>query len=453
MEKLQILDSIVPEYAEKFTKGQYGLEEMPLLDALCEQFQKLPLPDMQKVYIIACQHLLQPQVVMFRWFIALGIPAGNIWVLPKIYSANQLIAEELINTGCFVATEALKFSTQQSFDDFHLLQCNAMVQKALAEIPAGSKVIVLDDGGGLLVSFAKKYDSKTPFKIYGVEQTASGKNIVLNNVLPYLVTSVASSIEKIEIETGYIIRHSVKRVFEYFDAEKVTKDAKILVLGKGPIGRTLIDSLTEHGFYCVGYDVKEKKPKPALLDFDVIIGATGKMSVSVGDLLELKQGCHLISVSSSDREFPSVHIRTHSISGSNIHDTFVSSINGIRLANGGFPITFKAERFECYPLEIDVTMMKLAQGVLNHITCKTDTDDSIQEIKIQKLNPWTRKNLYAWSVVIAGLALTQLVFHIQIVVPSSTKAYILSAALSLWGALPGILYLRHYHKLAKLAPE
>jgi len=453
MDKLKILNSIVPGYAENFAKGQYGFEEMPLLNALCSNFQKLPLPDLQKTLVIACQHLLQPQVEMFQWLIKLGLPAGNIWILPKVYSANQLIAQELISMGCFVVMDALKFRTDQDFDTFHKFQCDEITKKAFQEIPSESKVIILDDGGMLLSSFAKQYDPKSPFKIYGVEQTASGKNIVLNNSLPFIVTSVASSVEKIEIETGYIIRHAVKRVFEYFDNEKISKDAKVLVLGKGPIGNTLINSLIGHGFSCIGYDVKEKHNKPVLAEFDVIIGATGKTSVSIEDLPKLKYGCHLISVSSSDREFPSVFLRTHSIMGSHVHDTFISSVNNIHLVNGGFPITFKAERIECYPLEMDVTMMKLTEGVLNHIMCKTDFEDSIQDIKLQKLTPWVGRNALFWIIIIFVVGLLQLVLGIQLVIPNSTEAHVVGILFLIWGCGPSFFYFKYWCSLIKLLPE
>lgn len=450
MEKLKILDLIVPGYTEKFVKGQYGLEEMPLLNALCTRFQNQPLPDLQRTYVVACQHLLQPQIEMFRCFTKLGLPASHVWVLPKVYSANQSVADEIIHMGCFLETNAFAFPLGQNFDVFHALQCEKMVDKSLREIPAGSKVLILDDGGMLISSFAKNRATQTHFELYGVEQTASGKNILVGSKLPFLVTSVASSVEKIEIETDYIIRHAVKRVFEYFTEENIEKNVKILVLGKGPIGKTLVASLLAHGFLCTGYDISDKGRKPTLSEFDVVIGATGKMSVSVKDLKNLKQGCHLISVSSSDREFPSAYLRTHAIAGSAVHDTFVSS-TGIRLANGGFPITFKAEQIECYPLEMDVTMMKLTEGILNHIVCETRFDESIQEIKFQKLSPWMTVNGYAFIVMIGILWVIQTVF--TIIIPGQLWAHTLLASMLIWGAIPSFCFLKHYYNLSKLLPK
>ncbi len=453
MEKLKILNSIVPEYAEKFMKGQYGLEEMPLLHARYAYFQTQSLPDLQRTYVIACQHLLQPQVEMFRSFIKLGLPSSHIWVLPKVYSANLTIADEIVQLGCFLETDALNFSPEQGFDEFHRNQCEALVQKTLTKIPDGSKVIVLDDGGMLLTMFARSFKSiqAKRIELYGVEQTASGKNILLGNKLPFLVTSVASSVEKIQIETGYIIRHSVSRVLDYFTQEGIGNHAKILVLGKGPIGKTLIDSLRDHGFSCDGYDVLEKTTRPDLSEFDVIIGATGKQSVSINDLNALKNSCHLISISSSDREFPSVYLRTHSVKGKKVHDTFISSIKDIHLANGGFPITFKAERIECYPLEIDVTMMKLFEGVAEHVTCTTEFNSSIQCLKFEKLTPLASANLYGLSAIVSGIYVLNVIF--SCIIPGSAMAWFVGSLLLVWCLGPSSYFLGLYYNFTKLLPR
>jgi hypothetical protein len=139
--------------------------------------------------------------------------------------------------------------------------------------------------------------------------------------------------------------------------------------------------------------------------------------------------------------------------GSYVHDTFISSVNNIHLVNGGFPITFKAEQIECYPLEMDVTMMKLAEGVLNHIICKTDFIDSIQEIKLLRVNPWIKVSVYAWLAVIISTHMIQLIFQVQLVAPNSKEAHIVGIILFSWGAIPSLFYLKHYYKLLCLLPR
>lgn len=452
MEKLKILNSIVPGYSERFTKGQYGFEEMPLLDALCARFGEQTLPDLQNTYIVACQHLLEPQLKMFRWFIRLGIPSAHIYILPKVYSANPSILKELSELGCTINTKALEFSPEQSFDDFQNQQCDEVVLTTVGTIPTGSKLIVLDDGGMLLASFAKQIDSltKKQINVYGVEQTASGKNMLLSKQLPFIITSVASSVEKIEIETGYIIRHAVSRVFDYFNEHAISSNAKILILGMGPVGKTLIESLRRHGFICSGYDIAEGVRRPNLAAFDVVIGATGKQSLSIDDLSRLKSNSHLVSVSSSDREFPSVHIRTHSISGSQVHDTFVYKEKGIHLANGGFPITFKAERIECYPVEMDVTMMKLAEGVLKHACATPEFDDTIQQLFLNKKAWMAYVSLYALMLMATSIGILNFTYHLY--VPGSLKSCMFAFLILFPSTVLSVYYLRLFYKFTKLLP-
>lgn len=412
MEKLHILDKIVPDYTNKFLRGEFKLEEMPLLAALGKKVQEvITSHTTDQVYIIACQHLLEPQVTMFRLFIELGIDPTHISILPKIYSVNKTIASELIELGCHVFESALLFHSSQRFDEFHQTQCETVVDYALTTIPKIAKVIILDDGGGLIRAFAQHKNIAKYFQggIYAVEQTASGKNILLGIDLPFIVTNVAGSIEKIQIETSYIIRHTAKRILEYFVLHAINSSVKILVLGKGPIGKTMVEALITAGYYCESYDILDTKPRPLLTDYDVIVGATGANSIALEDLKNLKPGCHLISISSSDREFPSQYLRSHAISGKGVHDTYVCEMNNIHLANGGFPISFKGERIECYPLEIDVTMMKLAEGVLSHAIGKTNISVSLNSIHVDLIHhKLVVPTVTAWSVILIGLCILKL---------------------------------------------
>lgn len=453
MEKLRILDNIVPDYTNKFLRGEFGLGEMPLLAALGNKVREvITSHNTDQIYIIACQHLLESQVTMFRLFTELGIDPTHIAVLPKIYSANKDIASELKKLGCHVFESALLFQPSQSFDEFHRMQCDMAVDYALTVIPKTAKVIILDDGGVLIRAFAQRKDIVKHFHggMYAVEQTASGKNILMGIDLPFIVTNVAGSIEKIQIETGYIIRHTAKRILEYFSLHGIASSMKILVLGKGPIGKTMVEALVAAGYYCESYDILDTKPRPCLANYDVIIGATGANSVTFEDLKNLKHGCHLISISSSDREFPSQYLRTHAISGKEVHDTYVCELNNIRLANGGFPISFKGERIECYPLEIDVTMMKLAEGVLSHITEKTDMIVSLNVLRAEALF----RNI-AKPVVVTGCAIMMVVGALKttfcgfwLIPPTWYQCIIMMICLVI--AMPYVNLIRQYRKIERM---
>jgi len=448
MEHIKLLDQIIPGYAEKFLLGQIGQEEMPLLAAVEKKYlSEINKSAINNIYILACQHMLEPQLRMFNLFIKAGINASHIMILPKVYSSNEKIINELIKIGCNVRLQALAFDVNESFDNFHRQQCRDLIKQAVNYIPSTSKLIILDDGGMLLDEFAKcKAHQYFMSGVFGVEQTNSGKNILLNKNLPLLITSVASSIEKIEIETRYIIRHSLSRIEEYFASENISKEVGILILGRGPIGKALIDALLRSGYRCDSYDKIDGKFKINLSDYDVIIGATGSNSLKINQLSLLKQGCHLISVSSSDREFSADHIRRNSISGRAVHDTFVYKNNDIKIVNGGFPITFKGCRFECFPREIDVTIMKLCEAVFHHVLETTKIDSSVNHL-------YGEKKLYNFGPLISSYftllmitCLLKLIFYGFVDQPPAWIMF-LAAFILAYGCIPSIWFIKYTKKL------
>lgn len=439
MEKTEILNWIIPDYSEKLKAGLFDLGEMPLLNTLGQSIISKG-NDYQNVCIVACQHLLEPQLAMFRWFIKLGIKADNILILPKAYSANKEIIVDLKKLGCFVFEDALNFDGRESFDSFHEKQCSLIRELASKKLNHSGRLVVIDDGGALLKEFSKE---KSFSNIYGVEQTSSGKNKLLTKELPFAVNSVASSIEKLSIETDYIIRHSLFRVKSYFSQHGLDKSKKVLVIGKGPIGATMISALLDGGYNCFGYDILDGK-RISFSDFDVIIGATGYQSISYDDLVKLKRGCHLISISSSDREFPSIEIRSNSASGSGIHDDFIHRDTGIYLANGGFPITFKGLRFECYPLEMDVTMMKLMEAVFSN-----NFEASVNSLYADKSLKKHQPIIYWSSLSLALILLFKVTFWGLF---DNTIPLIKIIAFLLLGiaCLPAIWQLSYYHRIDRI---
>ncbi len=413
MEKLQILERILPGYTERYLKAEYGLDEMPLLDAITNNYEaKLQTVDMSGIYLIACQHMLEPQLRMFKKLIALGFPAQHIFILPKIYSVDEdeYIIEQLEQLGCNIFREALNFPLNQSFDSFHEAQCKNVLRFVLERLLHAEKLLLLDDGGMLIKTlFANRLFVKLfKDKVFATEQTASGKNAHLKRQQPFLIDSVASSFEKLQIETDYIIRLCSLRIGEHFKAYKITTKAKVLIKGLGPIGATLFSNLLGQGYDCVGYDKKRGKPTHALDEFDVIIAATGDSIVTTKNLSKLKRGCHLISVSSSDREFPAAYLRRTATTGSRVHDVFWNAEYDLYLVNGGFPITFYGNRTECYPLEMDVTMMKLLESIMNHILGQRNVETSVNYLYADKMLYGGAKWAYIWFIVVGSLCCIKL---------------------------------------------
>ncbi len=69
----------------------------------------------------------------------------------------------------------------------------------------------------------------------------------------------------------------------------------------------------------------------------------------------------MISMSSSDREFELWKMRDLFSHDAGIHDDV--TFGNITIANNGFPITFRGQRIESLPKEMDRTMGLLLAGV------------------------------------------------------------------------------------------
>lgn len=357
MKNLEILEKNFPYYKEKLEQGYYLDSDMPLLEILGKREI-----DLSRVTILACLHMLEPQLRLIKVLTEKGILPTNIFVMGKVYSCNENIIKDIESLGCYFFSESNDFKPHISFDKSQALNIERFldrIQYSRADLQ-GTDLVVLDDGGLLIRSVVKNNFCLNAFKkIMCVEQTSSGKNILLNQqfTLPVLVSNVAGSKEKIGIETDYIVDKCCQRIVEVL--EKKVIQPHILVIGLGPIGSGIYQKLSLR-FRCDGYDVKFHSKRPNLASYNVIIGATGQESVSIEDLLRINQ-CILISVSSSDREFPAEYIRRRSLVGGGVHDDYI--FNGIELVNGGFPVTFYGNRNECPPLHIDVTMMKMYKSI------------------------------------------------------------------------------------------
>ncbi len=62
--------------------------------------------------------MLLPQVRLFEKIISLGVKPENIFVVPKVYSANDFVIREISNLGCFIL-EDIFFEKNVSFDKTH----------------------------------------------------------------------------------------------------------------------------------------------------------------------------------------------------------------------------------------------------------------------------------------------------------------------------------------------
>ena len=326
--------------------------EYPLLKRVSEHYKELPHKT-EDVYLACCQHMLEPQLHMFEEFLAFGFDPAKIIVLGKTYSTNNEICTELKSLG--IQAIQPEFSGI-AFDQEHQNNCRALIDM----IPDSAECIVLDDGAELIksvVGMGKKV-------LFAVEQTSSGFRKLENEILPFPVLNVARSATKLVQESPLVARHACERMKDYFSAKNILTPT-ILIVGLGPIGEAVKELFEEDGFSVIGFDTKlghtDLLDKISALQPDVIIGATGVSILAKEEIEQLPSDkpIYLISMSSSDREFPVASFRE----GNNASHTDIQYKN-ITFLNNGFPISFMGNRCELTPMESEKTICLLGGAVM-----------------------------------------------------------------------------------------
>lgn len=324
----------------------------PLLTKVATHYRTVP-HDVKDLYLVCCQHLLEPQKQMFEELISFGFEPSKILLLGKIYSTNSEILKELLKLG--IQAEQPEFSGEP-FDKEHQRNCIELLRK----VPVGAPCILLDDGAQLIQS---AIDIGTNAQ-FGVEQTSSGFRKLENVEVPFPVLNVARSAIKLLQESPHVARHAGERLKEYLQ-DKGAQGRSVLVVGLGPIGEAMQNYLEQEGFTVEGFDIRHghsglieliKRKRPS-----VIIGATGSAILTSEELEQVAEGdlLYLVSLSSSDREFPVASFR-NGIRGTHIDIRY----KGIVFVNNGFPISFMGNRNEATPFEMEKTMCLLGGSVM-----------------------------------------------------------------------------------------
>ena len=337
----------------------------PLLRHVNEIFSDV---DLSKTLLIACQHLLGTQYQMFKILFQMGLDPENCFVIGKNYSTNLLVYQQLKELGCHVDKASIEYSPTEAFDDWFAKKIKGFLGKVLSRIDLDhfEKIVILDDGGFLIYEVANSTLPQN--KVEAVEQTSSGWHLLKDEVIDFKVFFVARSYPKLRYETPFVTKLCYERVLEHLE-ERELEEPKILIIGnRGHIGSSLEARFSKQ-FKTLGFDVVfDPNGKlyslsdyfgDQLKEFDVVIGGTGSLSVSAVMLGKLKKSVSLISVSSADREFPSLLFRKEK---SGLHQNHFQSERC--LVNSGFPITFYGNYHEMPANQIEITCALLMFGVL-----------------------------------------------------------------------------------------
>ncbi len=278
-------------------------------------------------------------------------------MLGKIYSTNKEVLKELQ----FKNINAIQPEfTGTSFDREHENNCKALLNL----VPANAKCILLDDGAYLIKTFFEAGRKV----VFGVEQTSSGFRKLQNQEIDFPVVNVARSQIKLSQESPLVAKHAFERIQEYMTAKNLLNPS-VLVVGLGPVGEAIKQVFQEKNYRVIGFDIKHghtnllaviNDSKP-----DIAIGATGNQILSEDDIkgMSLEHQIYLFSLSSSDREFPVAAFRLQNL-GLEPNGIYVDVVyKNITFVNNGFPISFKGNRFELTPPEIEKTICLLGGSV------------------------------------------------------------------------------------------
>ncbi|MDO8261428.1 MAG: hypothetical protein Q7T50_08135, partial [Candidatus Magasanikbacteria bacterium] len=305
--------------------------------------------DFEKTVVIACQHILPTNLVMFNYLFAKGLRPESVFLIGKTYSTQVKAEKAFLEKGVYV--HKYGYSSHESFDVQFVKALDDFLVCILKSVGGLSfdNIIVLDDGGELI----KQINAKKVFenvKVVTCEQTTSGyENLVkINKNLRFPVINVARSKAKLDVESP-IIAQAVIKILEKQLRSLEKKPKKILVVGAGAIGINIFEQLREK-FQVSLFDMLPYKSHfdgnldQIISGYDVVIGSTGTTIISEKQFRFLKNGTVLASASSSDREFDSVKLRLLVKETNDPH--FDVLTNGIYLLNSGFPINFNGTEVE-----------------------------------------------------------------------------------------------------------
>lgn len=336
----------------------YLKTRLPLLEYTNSLY---PRSGMDKTTIIAVQHLLDTTHLMFRSWYDRGLKPKNIHVLGKCYSSNLTVMTNMRKEGIHVSGWSSRFHSHFSYDRQFDHFVSKFAQQALSHSCQNEKIILLDDGGHLIYSMGNQLN-KIADRVAAVEQTSSGYEKLKELKLNFPIVNVARSPIKLAYEPPWVADVILEKTTKKLKNLKV-QPKNVLIVGNGSIG-CAIHSILKNSKQVRTYDKADQQISLDYLlpDADLVFGCTGTTSIPTSKHHLIKRGSILVSASSSDREFDSVHIRKKLPAYFNCHQDID---NGeVKLLNSGFPVNFVGEEYSVLPEKIQLIRALLTLGVL-----------------------------------------------------------------------------------------
>ncbi|HEX8901770.1 NAD(P)-dependent oxidoreductase [Vitreimonas sp.] len=351
---------------------QFEHARMPIVAELVKNLREQRFHFGANVMLFGVQHIMAQTLGLTSALRSLGIAPENIALCGKPYSTHGGTVEALRRDGVMTVT-ARRYRCDRLQSDQQIEDLNALSEAFLQrrQLVGDSIVLVLDDGGHALTRFNQLTTS--PYRIAGVEQTASGFWQPGFREVPFPVVDVGASACKRLLEPDLIVDAAMARALNAIEGR--TKGLRLGIIGLGYLGTALASRLEAEG---AELSVFDRRPSPmkrfkrhaaesihSVFDrSDVIFGCAG-LDVTAGlfDECNLRglttRQRTLISLSSGDDEFFSLKSALLS-NGNYASGTYeVDDIPDIcgdlwgssfRILRNGFPVNFDNSA-ESVPLE------------------------------------------------------------------------------------------------------
>lgn len=364
---------------------KYSPPDLPLLDFTALLFGKI---DLHEVYLLGAQHLLPTTHSLFRKLFKMGLKKENCALIGKCYSTEYTVYLKMIEEGIDISPSSMEFLPHKAFDEVYKSSIYSFLKRKIETVDFSKikKILFLDDGGEL-ISVASTLFSDHLEKCVGIEQTSAGYEKLKNLLKLFPIINVARSHAKLVYESPLIAATACEELLNRLNSI-YQLPRTVLIIGNGAIGSHVSAKLSTE-FKVFNYDLDPTKNlcgqvtlDELLPNMDLIIGCTGKRVLDQSHFKILKKNVVLASCSSSDREFDSVFLRSHTKGLQSCHDDL--HVLDIFLLNCGFPINLSGDTPKVDPIEFQLTRSLLLSGILQAASSNssakeiTDLDSGIQ---------------------------------------------------------------------------
>ncbi len=335
---------------------------LPLVDSLVSSYKGSSLAN---VRIIGVQHILETTHAMFRSLYQLGLKPENVSIIGKCYSTCKEVYDEMVADGIDVSPGSFTYFSHIPFDEQFTAEIDNFLSSRTHDLNAYEQIIVLDDGGKCISALSRNPLS-APFTV-AIEQTTSGYDAIRSQSPQFPIINVARSPLKLTLESPMIAQAAAERLYLSLHNKNLSPD-KALIIGGGAIGQAMQKKLsldmqvTVYDLNNALSDCISSELSHLIGSFPLIVGCTGKTSMSYPMHVLLSSNTTLVSASSSDREFDAVHLRKQLPSNTSCHEDI--TVNDLLLVNSGFPVNFDGGRENIDPELIQLTIALITAGIL-----------------------------------------------------------------------------------------